>query len=283
MTYKYLYALFSDLDRTILPNGAQTESPQARSMLAKLAQREELLLAYVSGRHEQLLRQAISEYHLPLPTYAVGDVGSTIYRISRGQWQTWSAWRDRIAPDWNGASHRDLAQLFADMDCLKMQEDTKQNEFKLSYYAPVDCDYRTIIKEMQSRIQQQRLQCSILWSIDEAAHTGLLDVLPASATKLHAVEYIMAHHDIGPDHAVFAGDSGNDLPVVTSGRIPSVLVRNAHEDVVTEAKQALTKKGALEQLYLAQGDFLGMNGNYSAGVVEGFIHFLPQCANWLEQ
>ena len=44
--------LCSDLDRTLLPNGPQEESPEARPLLRRLAQRPDLVLAYVSGRNE---------------------------------------------------------------------------------------------------------------------------------------------------------------------------------------------------------------------------------------
>jgi 3-deoxy-D-manno-octulosonate 8-phosphate phosphatase KdsC-like HAD superfamily phosphatase len=110
--------------------------------------------------------------------------------------------------------------------------------------------------------------------------SGLLDVLPASATKRHAVEFLMERHGFDTTHTVFAGDSGNDLPVVASGMLQSVLVRNAHPDVITEALKALAGLGAAEMLYVAQGGFLGMNGNYSAGVLEGLVHFRPEVAGW---
>jgi hypothetical protein len=29
-------------------------------------------------------------------------------------------------------------------------------------------------------------------------------------------------------------------------------------------------------LYLPQGNFFGMNGNYAAGVLEGLVHFIPE-------
>jgi Sucrose-6F-phosphate phosphohydrolase len=79
---------------------------------------------------------------------------------------------------------------------------------------------------------------------------------------------------------VFAGDSGNDLPVLTSG-MQAVLVRNATDEVRCEAVNAVRAKGCEHRLYLAHGGFLGMNGNYSAGVLEGAAHFLPQIRDWL--
>jgi hypothetical protein len=32
----------------------------------------------------------------------------------------------------------------------------------------------------------------------------------------------------------------------------------------------------LNRLYLPEGNFLGLNGNYAAGVVEGLFHFFPE-------
>ena len=111
---------------------------------------------------------------------------------------------------------------------------------------------------------------------------GLLDVLPASATKLHAVEFLMQLLEFNDANTVFAGDSGNDLPVLISGKLQAVLVRNAHPDVVAEAKEELAKINAMDKLYVAQGGFLGMNGNYSAGVLEGLAHFIPFTAGWIK-
>jgi len=273
--------LSSDLDRTILPNGAQPESPQARAKLHQLACRPEVTLAYVSGRHEALIRQAISQYHIPLPRYAIGDVGTTIYEIRDKVWRPWREWSDVIAPDWNGAVCADLIRLFTDLTELRIQEQEKQNTFKLSYYVLPEVQYNALIEEMDARLKQQGINASVIWSVDEAANLGLLDVLPASATKLHAIQFLMEQKGFNSAESVFAGDSGNDLPVVTSGVQRSVLVKNAHADVISAAKKALRKKGAEEMLYVAKGGFLRMNGNYSAGVLEGVAHFLPMVKNWL--
>ena len=274
--------LCSDLDRTLLPNGTQPESPRARSYLRTAASYSSLILAYVSGRHEQLIRDAINEYQIPTPDYAIGDVGTTIYKISTNNWQPWQEWADAIAPDWAGAGHSDLERLFVDLDILQLQEPEKQNNFKLSYYAPPDLQREDLLAEMNSRLVKQGVKASLIWSVDEQLKVGLLDVLPASATKLHAVEFLRERLDYQVNNTVFAGDSGNDLPVVTSGRVQAVLVKNAHPDVIEEAKAELTRKSALDRLYIAKGDFLGMNGNYAAGVLEGLVHFIPRTRGWLE-
>ena len=88
--------LCSDMDRTILPNGDQDESPQVRSVFSLLVERSEIQLAYVSGRDKRLIQKAIAEYDLPLPDYAVGDVGTTIYELAGSNWNPWEAWFEKL-------------------------------------------------------------------------------------------------------------------------------------------------------------------------------------------
>jgi len=273
--------LCCDLDRTLLPNGSQEESPQARPLFRKLAKRPELTLAYVSGRHKELLQEAIRDYDLPVPDYAIGDVGTTLYEIHKDEWRAWTAWEEEIAPDWAGRRHDELAALFEDIDELTLQEPEKQNTFKLSYYAPAGTDHDVLLAEMDARLKPLGIRASLIWSIDEARHIGLLDVLPRRATKYHAIRFLMAHKGFDTGNTVFAGDSGNDLPVLTSG-LQAVLVRNARREVREEALRKVREKGIAHRLYLAHGNFLGMNGNYTAGVLEGLAHFKPVVLHWLE-
>jgi len=273
--------LCSDLDRTLLPNGAEPESVLARPLLQALAERDDICLAYVSGRDLQLLQQAIDEYRIPVPDFAIGDVGTTIYQIDDGEWRPWLEWQEHIAPDWNGYDHTALAGLLADMTGLWLQETAKQNRFKLSYYTPVDIDTEALLAVIDARLQPLAVKASLIWSVDEAANVGLLDILPLRATKLGAVQFLMQRFCFSEQQTVFAGDSGNDLPVLTSG-LRSILVRNAHPDVRREAMTSLSA-AAQHSLYQAQGGFLGMNGNYAAGVLEGLVYFHPRLQAILEE
>jgi len=274
--------LCSDLDRTLLPNGPQPESPQVRALLRRMAERPEVKLAYVSGRHHELLREAIDSYQLPEPDYAITDVGTRIYTSNDGHWQDWDAWETEIGPDWNGQKHDELAELFADLTALTMQEAEKQNTFKLSYYVALDTEYAALIEDMSLRLTYAGIRANLIWSVDELEHMGLLDVLPASANKLHAIRFLIDTLNIPASRTLFAGDSGNDLDVLTSG-MQSVLVANAAQDIREAALQAVREAGHQETLYLAKGSFLGMNGNYAAGVLEGLAHFFPETAAWLNE
>jgi hypothetical protein len=105
----------------------------------------------------------------------------------------------------------------------------------------------------------------------------LLDIVPARANKLHAIQFLMQQEQFSGGRTVFAGDSGNDLDVLTSG-LQAILVKNASEDVRKEAIDSLSDMRMTNCLYLPKGNFCGMNGNYAAGVLEGLVHFIPETA-----
>ncbi len=269
----------TDLDRTLLPNGNQPESPTARHRFAKLCARPEVSLAFVSGRHRKLVLDAIDEYQIPVPNFVIGDVGTNIYTVQDDHWQTWQTWYDEIAPDWGGLQHEDLKALLADLETLQLQEEEKQNRFKLSYYASHDTDTQEVLGEMKRRLNAHYVKANLIWSVDETIPIGLVDVLPASASKLHAVELLMQQQNFSRHNTVFAGDSGNDLPVLVSP-VHSVLVANAIPEVREQALKLASEQGSLDALYLARGDFWDMNGNYSAGILEGLAHYMPETKHW---
>lgn len=268
-----------DLDRTLLPNGPQAESPEARRHFAVLTARPEVTLAYVTGRHQALVRQAISDYSLPSPDYVLADVGTTIYEIAGSGWLSWEEWGEEIAPDWGGLNHNQIRQLFTDLNGLKLQEQSKQAVHKLSYYVSPHNDHTVLINEMQARLQKRSVSASLVWSVDETSETGLLDVLPERATKLHAVQFLMQRKGFSLNDTLFAGDSGNDLPVLTSP-LHSVLVANATGEVRKQAEEQAKAQKTTDALYIAAGDFHGMNGNYSAGILEGLTHYIPETESW---
>jgi hypothetical protein len=273
--------LCTDLDRTLVPNGKEPESENAREHFAALVARPEVTLAYVSGRHRALVEQAISEYALPLPDFVIGDVGTTLYHVASPQdWQLQSAWEDDIAQDWNGRTRTDLENLLQDIAALRLQEAVKQNRFKLSYYAALDADQDALAKIIQTRLQAEKVNARLIWSHDEAANINLLDILPMRASKYHAIEALMRLQNFDYASTVFCGDSGNDLEVLVSA-IPAVLVANAQPQLREQASRLANEGGHGEQLYIAHGNFMAMNGNYSAGILEGVAHYQPQALAWM--
>lgn len=281
MTLNNNILICCDLDRTLLPNGFQPESPQARKLFRKLVQQPEVRLAYVSGRDQRLLLEAIKEFSIPVPDYAIGDVGTTIFNIKQDQWQLWPAWHEEISHDWNGLQHKELSELLKGIEQLRLQETEKQNTYKLSYYAATDINVNNLLTHVQQILTKHGVKASLIWSIDEQANVGLLDILPESANKLHAINFLIQHEGFQSQKVVFAGDSGNDIPVLAS-KLQAVLVNNAMPEIKSEAMQLAIANHTEQQLYIAQGNFMDMNGNYAAGILEGMAHYLPVCKEWLD-
>ncbi len=275
-----LILLCTDLDRTLIPNGHQPESPRARECFARLVARPEITLAYVSGRDKRLLQAAMREWDLPTPDYAIGDVGTTIYWVGNDhRWEAWQDWHDEIGPDWAGHDCDSLARLLDGFDQLRLQEPEKQNTFKLSYYTLSSVDGEQLVAAMQQHLSEQGIRASVIWSVDEMKDVGLVDVLPESATKMHAIQFLQSRLEAPDDRTVFAGDSGNDLAVLTSG-MQAILVANARDDVKRAAREQ-TRQHRPERLYIASGNSLDMNGNYAAGILEGLVHFIPKTRDWV--
>ncbi len=272
--------LCTDLDRTLLPNGTAPESPRARACFSCLAGHEGVMLAYVTGRHRALVERAVESYCLPLPAFVISDVGTNIYAARDGELQVWPDWSQAIAPDWNGLSHDDLRDLFADLSALRVQERARQNVYKLSYYVPLHADRAALSAAMEARLERRGVRASLVWSVDEPAGVGLLDILPRSATKLDAIEFLRGRLGFALEETLYAGDSGNDLPALASP-LPAVLVANATPEVREAAQAQAQGAGRGDALYLARGGFLDMNGNYSAGILEGVAHYRPELGDWL--
>jgi HAD superfamily hydrolase (TIGR01484 family) len=274
--------LCCDLDRTVLPNGHQPESPGARELFAELVQRSDILLAYVSGRDKALLLDAIDEFHIPVPDYAIGDVGTTMYHIRDNNWTKMDSWANHIGEDWHNTAPQEIHTYISDFKQLTLQEASKQGDYKLSYYVSLEVDVSRLLADVRERLDQHTIRANLIWSIDEIKNVGLLDILPARANKLHAIEFLISHTGGSKSSTVFAGDSGNDLPVIISD-VPSVLVKNASTEVQDEAMHAINKNGNRDYIYIARGDFHGLNGNYSAGIIEGVVHYHPQLEEFLVQ
>lgn len=278
-----LFLLSTDLDRTLLPNGAAPESPGARRLFARVAAQPEVVVAYVTGRDRGRVEAAIEAYALPIPDLVVADVGTTVYDLRGGGWERWERWDEAIGPDWGGRTRADVAALLADLPDLVPQEPSRQGRFKASWHVALDADRAALDRAIATRLQGASVRAARVWSVDEAAGVGLLDVVPASATKVHALRFVAESLAVPPADVLFAGDSGNDLPVLASA-IPSVLVANARPEVAAEALRLAEAAGTREFLYLARGGWRGLNGCYAAGILEGLAHYHPERLRaWLSE
>jgi HAD superfamily hydrolase (TIGR01484 family) len=272
----------TDLDRTLLPNGPQPESPGVREILARLVSGDEIDLVYVSGRDLQLVAEAMETYRLPRPRLIIGDVGTSIYESVSGNWRPSASWRDRILRDWSGHRPSEIVEALVGIEGIRLQEMERQGPAKVSYFTDADAALSGLEEVIAGRLARLGIRYRLVLSRDEVAARGLLDILPSSASKLHAIEFLIERWHYHRDRVVFAGDSGNDLEVLKSD-LPSVLVANAEEEVRTMAAEQADRDGHGAALYMARGGFLGANGNYAAGILEGVAHFFPETVPWMKE
>lgn len=271
--------LATDLDGTLLPNGEAPESPGVRERFARLVARRDVVLAYVTGRDQRRVEQAMTEYALPTPDFVIADVGASLYRITPTGWERQSAWDTVVADDWAGRTPEAIAEVLSPVPDLYLQESDRQGRWKLSFYAPSLRDPAPLLMAVRARLAGLGVAVRLVWSLDEAAGVGLLDILPASAGKQGALAFLLGRLGLPAGQSVFAGDSGNDLEVL-AGPIPAVLVANASGEIREQAVALARTRGQADRLYLARGGWSGLNGNYGAGILEGLAHFRPETAAW---
>ena len=261
--------LATDLDRTLLPNGHWEADDQAIELFNRLTEQQDLLVVYVTGRNLNLTEQAIQEFGVRYPHVLCGDVGTSIRKYQNGAWQFDDGWVEHVkrsSPRWDAAA---IKQAVADIDGLREQEAEHLNQFKQSYYVD-HANNEALLAKVDERVKG-RFDEVIVYSFDSQDGKGLLDFLPASATKQTALEYVAEAHATPKQEVVFCGDSGNDIFPLTAGFL-GVLVRNADQQLVDNVKQAIRTNPQL-QAYFAKGDFKGLNGYYTSGVIEGAYHY----------
>ena len=172
----------------------------------------------------------------------------------------------RASPKWDVDA---VCNAIVGVDGLTEQEREHCGPFKQSYYVDHDRN-ETVLKAVNERVKGNFDEV-IVYSFDSQSGKGLLDFLPKSATKQTALEFIADELGVNKSDVVFCGDSGNDVFPLTAG-FSGVLVRNADEQLVASVKQAADADPEL-RLYFAKGDFKGLNGFYTSGVIEGAYHY----------
>jgi len=261
--------LATDLDRTLLPNGSWPPDTGAIDLFNELTQRHEVLVVYVTGRNLDLTEKAIREFGIRYPDVLIGDVGTSIRKYGEDGWQDHAGWDDhvrRTSPRWDADAVRGAVE---GVDGLTEQESEHCGPFKQSYY--VDHDRNEAILQVVDERVKGRFDEVIVYSYDSQSGDGLLDFLPQSATKQTALEYLADELGIDKSAVVFCGDSGNDVFPLTAG-FSGVLVRNADEQLVASVRQATEANPELK-VYHAKGDFRGLSGFYTSGVIEGAYHY----------
>jgi len=253
----------------LLPNGRWEPDDEAIGLFNTLTRQHDVLVVYVTGRNLALTEEAIAEFGVRYPDILCGDVGTSIRKRENGRWipdDGWVSHVEEASPRWSAEAIREAV---ADVGGLREQESEHLNRFKQSYYVTHETKDR-VLQAVDERVKGRFDEVTV-YSFDSQDGKGLLDFLPASATKQTALEYVARAHGVAKCDTVFCGDSGNDIFPLTAG-FAGVLVRNADQQLVASVRKAMAGDPAL-RVYFAKGGFRGLNGYYTSGVIEGARHY----------
>lgn len=259
--------LATDLDGTFIPLEGNEQNREDLARLRRELETRQIELVYVTGRHLELVQDAIRTRGLPSPTWIICDVGTSIYRRSeQGSYARLEAYAEHLSGCVGAMDVDRLAEHVSPVAGLSLQEPEKQGPFKLSYYCEADR-----LDEVTGRIDHilGRLDAPyrITSSVDPFTGDGLVDLLPQKASKAHALDWWVGNTGRDRDEVIFAGDSGNDLAALTAG-YRSIVVANAARSVAEEARRAHASAGWTDRLFVASKPA-------TSGVLEGLRRFAP--------
>lgn len=253
------------MDGTFIPLDGNEQNRHDLIVLAEELLRRKMELVYVTGRHYELVCDAIKSHQLPQPRWLICDVGSSIYQQQGSndhrKVDAYSQHLDEKTGRWNVEK---LAGEFKVDDRLRKQEPEKQGPHKLSYYCDAG-DLKRINADLSEQLERLAAPYQIIASVDPFTGDGLIDFLPRDVSKAYALDWWVDHVSRDKREVIFAGDSGNDLAAMTAG-YRCIVVGNADRELAAQVQQAHQQAGWQGRLLLA-------NGHATSGVLEGVRYF----------
>lgn len=235
--HKTKHILATDLDGTLVGD------PEGLQQLLEFYQQQpfEITLIYITGRYYDSALTLIHQEGLPIPDLLVTDVGTSIY--VGDNFKKDLEWAELMQGDWMPEKIEEIAASVKGM--------TKQPlplENRRSYFV----DDSQPVKELQSKLHNFNIPHKLIFS------GGCdVDVLPPGSGKGQALEYILKKYNIENAKLLVAGDSGNDLEMLTLG-FPSVIVGNAQPELLESPDDP--------QIFRA-------TRNCAGGIHEAWLHF----------
>jgi sucrose-phosphate synthase len=108
------------------------------------------------------------------------------------------------------------------------------------------------IEAIKQHLHQHHLHAQVIYSHDE-----FLDILPVRASKGHAIRYLAYKWGLPLTRFLVAGDSGNDIEMLSGDTMAVVVGNHSHELASLKGQQ---------KIYFAQA-------HYAHGILEGMAHY----------
>ncbi len=235
------WVIIFDLNRTLIGD---------RSALQELIawmrpRRHRLAIGVITGRKLESAQWVLRDWGLDAPDVLISGVGSEIHYGP--DWDHDAGWEGHIRRDWR---RDEIARVLEPVPGIHLQANKKQGPYKLSYH--VNPGKFPGIESIHQLLRQENLRVKVVYS-----QSRYLDFLPHRASKGQAVRYLAYKWGIPMNRLVVAGDSGNDLDMLTGGSMGIVVANHSPE---------LRSLRGRAGVHFASRPFAG-------GVLEGLKHF----------
>jgi sucrose-phosphate synthase len=232
--------LMTDVDNTLVGDASGT-----RALLAWLDAHPQVAFGVATGRNLKQTLSILKEQDIPRPDILITDVGT---RITYGaKLRDDLGWAEHLRHRW---WREGVLDALRECPGLRLQEVSAQSEFKVSYYA----DLRRLppLPDLRRRLRGNHIAANLVFS-----HERFLDVLPARASKGHAIRFLAFRWGLPLGAFLAAGDSGNDIEML-GGETLGVVVANHSAE--------LAHLQGSHHVYFAQAE-------YAFGILEGIEHY----------
>lgn len=215
-------------------------------------------IVYSTGRSLTSYKRLQSKKPLLPPDALITGVGTAIHYNDPStpdlEWQGEpdSQWSAQLNQGWDRDQIQSITAHFAD---LVPQPDTEQGRFKVSFYLSPDIA-EDVLPELAARLKETGLSINLIYSGSQD-----LDILPQSANKGTALNFLRQQWQFAPQTTVVCGDSGNDQALFALGQTRGIIVGNAMTELLDWHYQ-----NPSGDRYLAEAACAG-------GILEGLHHF----------
>lgn len=237
-----------DIDDTLLP--ASNPYFSFADQWRKISFDTKPIICYNTGRLLDETLNLLLSRRLPVPAFLICGVGTSIYDVKERR--LIKEFSQILEEGWNKTKVEKVMGQLAPM--LEKQPDYLQNEYKSSWYLH-QAGMETIAG-IEDKLASVGLDVHVVYSSD--LH---LDILPKWANKGNALRWLLQYLNIAPDHAIVAGNSGNDTAMFQIEGINGIVVANAQPELVRDIKPG-------------RAYFSGKV--HDEGVIDGLLHYGAQ-------
>ncbi|SDP63611.1 sucrose-phosphate synthase [Sulfitobacter litoralis] len=194
---RYDHLLACDIDNTL------TGCRNSARAFAQWLGREGGIYAFTvaTGRSVAEAQRVLTEWDLPTPDTIVSSTGTEIWRREGSGFTLCENYAALVTQDWDAQAVR--AALHG--TDVRFQPVYDQRRWKVSLFGAT-----SDVSAIEARLHQAGASARIIPS-----HEKFIDIIPVQAGKAAAIRFEAARRSMSDDRVIVAGDSGNDLDMLS--------------------------------------------------------------------